>query len=361
MSKHMTIINLACTITKLRKWGEAWKHSAESAQNATSRLTAEHERKLAENRASFGARTSADAKIIEGLRAAADEQVLSASKVAYVLRCAGETPVQAAQRVVKERDGLLAQVQDQRAEIERLKLACDTYAADWDTAGKACRIRVDEYPLSSVIRLVRDDAERAAVAKRLVKERDALREEVAAYRAEVAALQERLRASIARGDFAEIEVARLKAQAPKRSHPVKVGEWVECVGDPGCGTKRQVLEVYANWYSVEVGHRWTFDFCRPCDPPEASHATPAGKESAESVIRDSQMTEIKVGDVVEVFQASGKCTYSADIGTRGTVRSMSQPWETMADHRCVDLDPIDGFPEPVCAHVSISDVRKVPQ
>ena len=84
-------------------------------------MNADHERKMAEHRAAFGARTEADAKIIEGLRAAADEQVLSASKVAYVLRCAGETPVQAAQRVVKERDGLLTQVQDQRAEIERLR------------------------------------------------------------------------------------------------------------------------------------------------------------------------------------------------------------------------------------------------
>ena len=84
-------------------------------------MVADYERKLVEHRDAFGARTSADAKIIEGLRAAADEQVLSASKVAYVLRCAGETPVQAAQRVVKERDGLLTQVQDQRAEIERLR------------------------------------------------------------------------------------------------------------------------------------------------------------------------------------------------------------------------------------------------
>ena len=86
MSKHMTIINLACTITKLRKWGEAWKHSAESAQAATAGLVdkliadrdaawterdtqaADHSRQLTEHRAAFGARTEADAKIIAGLR-----------------------------------------------------------------------------------------------------------------------------------------------------------------------------------------------------------------------------------------------------------------------------------------------------
>ena len=68
MSKHMTIINLACTITKLRKWGEAWKHSAESAQAATARMHQAHEAKMVEHRAAFGARTEADAKIIAGLR-----------------------------------------------------------------------------------------------------------------------------------------------------------------------------------------------------------------------------------------------------------------------------------------------------
>mgnify|MGYP000423314537 CR=1 FL=1 len=98
---------------------------------------ADHEREMAEHRASFGARTEADRKIIEGLRTAADEQVLSASKVAYVLRCAGETPVQAAQRVVKERDGLLTQVQDQRAEIERLR--GDRFARHWHDV-----VRLDE-------------------------------------------------------------------------------------------------------------------------------------------------------------------------------------------------------------------------
>lgn len=48
----------------------------------------------------------------------------------------------------------------------------------------------------------------AETIDRLHTERDALR-------AEVAALQERLRASIARGDFAQMEVAALKSQTPK--------------------------------------------------------------------------------------------------------------------------------------------------
>jgi len=38
MPRNMTIINLACTITKLRKWGQAWKHSAEYAKTESARL-----------------------------------------------------------------------------------------------------------------------------------------------------------------------------------------------------------------------------------------------------------------------------------------------------------------------------------
>ena len=162
-------------------------------------MVADYERKLVEHRDAFGARTSADAKIIEGMRA----------------------------------------------------------------------------EIATLTALKRKHASVIDVGEALLKERYALREEVAAYRAEVAALQERLRASIARGDFAEIEVARLKAQAPKRSHPVKVGEWVK----NSDGGVARVLEVHKDWYLIARGHGWTFANCEPCDPP-ADHDTPAGKASA---------------------------------------------------------------------------------
>jgi hypothetical protein len=308
MQKHMTIINLACTITKLRKWGEAWKHSAESAQANTARLhqankelerekfmtaglidkliadrdeawkerdtqTADHEAKMIEHRAAFGVRTEADRQIIAGLRAAADEQVLSASKVAYVLRCAGETPVQAAQRVVKERDGLLTQVQDMRAEMERLSAQLGWERAEikrlqWENAtmhkdaedgyAEAIKVLGDPIALSKerdvlraevadlktqlerltswaaknqaaretlqteIERLKSQMAEQEVSVVGVINERNEAWERCDALRAEVAALQERLRASIARGDFAQIEVAALKSQTPKQ-HPVAVG------------------------------------------------------------------------------------------------------------------------------------------
>ena len=92
-------------------------------------MVADYERKLAEHRASFGARTEADRLIIEGLRVDLDkvraivkEQSDHAKDAGTLLGWApNESAFQAAQRVVKERDGLLAQVQDQRAEIERLR------------------------------------------------------------------------------------------------------------------------------------------------------------------------------------------------------------------------------------------------
>ena len=42
MSKHMTIVNLACTITKVRKWGESWKHTAQAASAASAEMHRKH-------------------------------------------------------------------------------------------------------------------------------------------------------------------------------------------------------------------------------------------------------------------------------------------------------------------------------
>ena len=312
MPKHMTIINLACTITKLRKWGQAWKYSAESAQNAASQLTAEHERKLTEHRAAFGARTEADAKIIEALR----EQVELANGECNVLR-----------------------------------------ALTVDTA-------------------------------KYKEERDALR-------AEVAALQERLRASIARGDLAQMKVAALKSQTPK--HPVKVGEWVKRLNPIvlGSGTIAKVLSINENdrppTYTVEHidGNEefWFISNCEPCDPPEATrvalgtsdhasfpfawscvksgstqwveemrgnteatHDTEAGKAAAAAAVK-TEPDEIKVGDVVEVFQATcTRWTSGSDVGLVGpVVRQIVRegiPTVTIAMHTDQET-------------VALRDVRKV--
>ncbi len=198
-------------------------------------MVADYERKLVEHRDAFGARTSADAKIIEGLRAAADakiieglraaadEQVLSAYKLAYVLRCAGETPVQVAQRVVKERDGLLTQVQDQRAEIERLRN--DERKAYQD--GEALRAEVERLKTTARwVRRTRNPQKWATVG----------------------------------------------AVASVRGYLVRIDDKTETL-----------------WESTD---------CEPCDPP-ADHDTPAGKEAAEAAARDEIKVGDKVRKVIQ--------------------------------------------------------------
>jgi hypothetical protein len=257
---------------------EAWKERDTQ--------TADHEAKMIEHRASFGARTDADAKLIAGLR--------------------------------EERNGLLTQVQDMREEIIRVN----------DAHG------------------------------RTIVERDALR-------AEVAALQERLRASIARGDFAQMEVAALKSQTPK--HPVKVGEWVRrLVPSPACGvgTVAKVVHVNDNTSKIEYDVKridgqhgfWFAKNCEPCDPPEATHDTEAGKAAAQNAEKTEQVAdEIKVGDVVEVVSDTECNTWLADVGSIGTVKSI----ETIDSSVSVRLDAVPGKKNALGGYVSLCDVRTV--
>ena len=85
---------------------------------------------------------------------------------------------------------------------------------------------------------------------------------------------------------------------------------------------------------------------------EATHDTEAGKAAAAAAVKTEPVAdEIKVGDVVEVFQSTASCTFKTDIGTRGTVLQL--------DDSCVDTAPLDGFLAPKCNHVALCDVRKV--
>lgn len=141
----------------------------------------------------------------------------------------------------------------------------------------------------------------ALVAKRLVEERDALRAEVADLRGTLDIVHASL--GIKPGDHIGKAIEALKAQAPKR-HPVEVGEWVKAP----LGTRGKVVSLGRGYLEVELPNErptrwWPIHMCEPCDPPEASHDTTAGKEAAEAVIRDSQMTEIKVGTTLRLCKA----------------------------------------------------------
>ena len=352
---------------------------------------ADHERKLVEHRAAFGARTEADAKIIAGMRA--------------------------------ERDGLLTQVQDMRAEIESLARECKA----WELSTSEAWTNATANMLSVVFPEGRNIPENTALTNyqlfrtsmvdvaeeisRLHTERDGLR-------AEVAALQERLRASIARGDFAQMEVAALKSQTPK--HPVKVGEYVTWCGSPGVlgGTIKQVAEIRGDRaYRFTDGGVWSFALCEPCAPPivkrepevgdtvrlvmipsrddvspelrkvlewpwierwgtlnqtalavepayqldgalsvclstnvyvrwplscvevvtEATHGTEAGKAAAEAAVKTEPVAdEIKARDLIEMFQKTSSETLADDVSIRGTVSNIF--WSGTGA-KCVRLIP----------------------
>ena len=203
-------------------------------------MVADYERKLVEHRDSFGARTSADAKIIEGLR-----------RELFMLTGLNDKLIVDREEAWKERDGLLTQVQDMRAEMERLR-------------AEVAFLKIRDREYEKALDLCDKEEQTPAEC--------------------IAALQERLRASIARGDFAQMEVAALKSQTPK--HPVKVGEWVECVLTDACdqshplyriGTKGRVGRIVERpnhiWeYHVTIGGSnqvwWESSYCIPCDPPQ---------------------------------------------------------------------------------------------
>ena len=182
---------------------------------------------------------------------------------------------------------------------------------------------------------------------------DLLRAERLGRRAEVAALQERLR-------------------TPK--HPVKVGEWVECTLTDACdqrhplyriGTKGRVGSIVERpnhiWeYHVTLGGSnqvwWESSYCILCDPPEADHDTEAGKASAEAALKTEPVAdEIKVGDVVEVVSHTGHNTWPADVGSVGTVVTV----EEINDSISVHLENIPGKKNALAGYVSFCDVRKV--
>lgn len=280
---------------------------------------AEHEAKMVEHRAAFGARTTADAKIIAGLR---------------------------------------AEVSDLRSVLDMVHASLGIKSGDHIGGAIANLIRAKDCAQDEWARHEERCKALSAGVERVTSERDLMR-------AEVAALQERLRASIARGDFAQMEISALKSQTPK-GHPVKVGEWVRRTTRGSVaqiGAVGTVMVVWSDAYQVQLRKGfstiWSFRDCTPCAPPtEATHDTPAGKQAAESVIRDDWKTEpadaIKVGDLVEVFQTTvHPWTSVDDVGCRGRVTSLNG--KSMHNTFLVRFDDEHGNSKTV----ALADVRKV--
>ena len=192
----------------------------------------------------------------------------------------------------------------------------------------------------------------AETIDRLHTERDALRAEVAELKTQLERLTSWAAKNQAARETLQTEIERLKSQTPK--HPVKVGEWVRRTTGSDSGRMAQVKSIAVLQYDVQIdGYKafWASSNCEPCDPPEATHDTEAGKAAAEAAVKTEPVAEeIKVGDLVEVYQATVVCTRQDDIGSRGIVE--------FADE-CVSLTPVDGFKAAQENHVGLCDVRKV--
>ena len=87
------------------------------------------------------------------------------------------------------------------------------------------------------------------------------------------------------------EIERLKK--PAREASGCRGEWVKRTGNfchwGRSGELAQVQGVRGSSYRVQRQNEdvtdWDIVFCEPCDPPEATHDTPEGKQAAESAVK----------------------------------------------------------------------------
>jgi len=248
------IIDQAFVIVRLRKWGEGWRTNALAKQTEVETLRTKMRVMDEEHTALAGERDQIRANLI---------QTESESRAAF--------------------DELRVQVQDQRAEIERLQWENKTMHKDAED-GYAEAIKVLGDPIA------------------LSKERDALRAEVAQHRKEHDGDQQAIVGLLSERDKLRAEVAALKHEVDTLSCPYVSGQRVRVKSEGGLITQQSeygigkigIINAFA--FVARIGSRGWVDVqdIEPCDPP-VDHDTPAGKEAAKAVIRDSQMTEIKAG------------------------------------------------------------------
>ena len=160
-------------------------------------------------------------------------------------------------------------------------------------------------------------AEWKRIADELKAERNAAKQEAVSARQDAVTRAEadrkRIDGLMIRAQDMRAEIERLKKP---RQHPVKVGESVRRTTEGSIapiGTLGRVLVVGSDAYQVELrkgfSTMWAFDDCTPCDPPpEASHITPEGKQTAEGAV------EPKPGDVVRLVRVPTNDEYPHDSG-----------------------------------------------
>jgi len=216
MGVDPTIVSLACQIAKLKQWGKAWERTAAAKKE-----------EIVELRTKLSLEVESLREEIAGLRG-----------------------------IVKERDGLLTQAQDQRAEIERLGKQLNGLYLQMEM-----RRSVDATALAEARR---EGEERAA---------EGLQSRVQDMRDEIIRVNEAHGKTQAERDALRAEVAKELNESPpmptiKRSHPVKVGEWVRRTSEPygGAGAESERLLNQASAERIRIHGLLSALFRSPPNP-----------------------------------------------------------------------------------------------
>ena len=281
---------------------------AEIVEKLTNRYRdqeAAHKAALTEIRASFNARTSADEKIIEGLRA----------EIIRVNEAHGRTKV--------ENDGLLDELAAQRdaftAEVAALKSQTPKHpvkVGEWVrrlVPSPAC----DVGTVAKVVHVDDDTSEIEYDVKRI----DGQHGVWFAKNCEPCDPPIVKREPTIGDTVRLVKIPIMGAVSPELQRVLE-WPWIE-----RWGTLNQTALVVEPAYQLEgalsvclrtnVHVRWPV--CCIEVVSEANHDTEAGKAVAESAVSETVADEIKVGDVVKVVGASGDLTAQSDIGKIGEV------------------------------------------
>jgi len=290
-------------------------------------MVADHERQLAEHRASFGARTEADAKIIAGLRA--------------------------------ERDGLLTQVQDMRAERERLQME----VAALKSQTPKHPVKVGEWVRKTTDGLMYKTGEaRRLVSYEIIKgEIWCNLEDGASWKMSVCEPCDP--PTEATHDTPEGRSVVESVIRNDRNTEPRPGDTVRLVRIPSRSDVSPKLQTTLEWPWIE---RWgtlnqtalvvepAYQLAGAVSVCLSANVHARWPICCVEVVR-TEPDDIKVGDLVEVVSNRGRNTWLADVGSLGTVTSV----EEINDSISVCLDDVPGKQNALAGYVSLCDVRKV--
>lgn len=206
--------------------------------------------------------------------------------------------------------------------IDKLKQERDCAKDEWDREEERCKglasdievLRVELRESQKEAVTARQDAVTRAEADRvrfveLFNDRQRLQAELAVIKDERNELRGKLEASEAESRVyfeksKELAVAIQQLEAP-RQHPVKVGEYLRRLtgfNTTPAGEIARVIRVHVNADSVEYdvlrpngeAGTWIAKNCTPCDPPEATHITPAGKLTALAAVTPQPEDKVRL-------------------------------------------------------------------